>query len=255
MLFKATELQGARLAAMDGPIGEVTDLFFDDQHWTIRYVVVDTGGWLSGRHVLISPASIRDVDVANRRVIVILTRQQVRDSPDVDTHQPISRRQEARLLAHYGMTPYWLGPMPWGPVPLPLPPEPGSAVDQEILAREEADESEDVHLHSTRDVVGYEIQACDDEIGHVDDFLIDGQAWSIRWLVIDTGRWLPGKKVLVSPEWVEEVSWASRRVRVALTRDRIEHAPEYDPEQPLRRDYEVRLFEYYGRRSYWDDAA
>jgi hypothetical protein len=191
--------------------------------------------------------------VANRRVVVILTRQQVQDSPDVDTHQPISRRHEARLLAHYGMAPYWLGPMAWGPVAFPLPPEADSTVDDDVLAAE--DQNEDAHLHSTRDVIGYEIQARDGEIGHVHDFLIDDQSWTIRWLVVDTGKWLPGKKVLVSPEWVEDVSWANRAVRVGLSREQIQNAPEYDPEQPVHRDYERRLFEYYGRPSYWKDAA
>jgi hypothetical protein len=255
MLFSATELDGARLAAIDGAIGEVEDLFFDDQHWTVRYLVVDTGGWLSGRHVLISPGCVRDVDRASDRVIVVLTREQVERSPDVDTHQPISRRQEARLLAHYGMTPYWLGPLAWGPVPLPPAPEPASSIDQEILARLEQEDAAHAHLHAAADVVGYRIQARDGELGHVDGFLIDDQAWTIRWLVVDTGTWLTGRKVLVAPEWVDEVAWMNRAVRVALSREQIERAPVYDPQHPVRREYEQSLFEHYGRRSYWNEAA
>ena len=254
-MFKATDLQGVRLAAMDGPIGEVEDLFFDDELWTVRYLVVNTGGWLSGRHVLISPASVQQVDIANGRVIVILTRQQVQESPDVDAHQPISRRLESALLLHYGLAPYWLGPMAWGAVPLPVPPDAGSPVEQATLARQEADESEDAHLHSARDVIGYDIHARDGAIGQVEDFLVDDGPWTIRWVVVDTGNWLPGKRVLVSPEWVEAVTWSDRAVRVGLTRDQIEHAPEYKPDEPLSREYEVRLFEYYGRPSYWRDAA
>ena len=259
MLFKAKDLEGAGLAAVDGAIGEVEECFFDDEKWTVRYLVVDTGGWLSGRRVLISPSSVRDVEVANRQVVVILTRKQVEDSPDVDAHQPISRRKERALLTYYGLPPYWV-PLPLDPmvtpVPMPLTADPSEAAIQETqqTGQSESDE-EDAHLHWTRDVRGYEIQARDGEIGAVDDFLIDDHSWTIRWVVVDTSRWLPGKKVLVSPEWVDAVAWGDRALRVALTRDQIQNAPEYDPDEPVRREYEVRLFEYYGRRSYWDDAA
>ena len=255
MLFRVTELEGASLAALDGAIGEVEDFYFDDTHWTVRYLVVNTGGWLAGRHVLVSPASVRQIDLTNDHVVVELTRKQVEDSPNVDTHQPVSRRHEVNLLAHYGIPLYWLGPFPWGPVPLPMPATPGSPVDDEMLARHEQDETADAHLHSARDVVGYEIEARDDAIGHVADFLVDDKAWTIRWLVVDTGHWLPGKQVLVSPEWVEDVAWAARAVRVGLTRAQIQGAPAYDPERPVERDYERRLYEYYGRPSYWGSRA
>jgi hypothetical protein len=259
MLFNAKDLEGARLAAVDGAIGEVEECFFDDEKWTVRYLVVDTGGWLSGRRVLILPSSVRDVEVADRRVVVTLTRKQVEDSPDVDAHQPISRRKERALLTYYGLPPYWV-PLPLDPVvmpiPMPLTADPSDAAKQETQqAGQSESDDEDAHLHSTRDVGGYEIQARDGEIGAVDDFLIDDHSWTIRWVVVDTARWLPGKKVLVSPEWVDAVAWGDRALRVALTRDQIQNAPEYDPDEPVRREYEVRLFEYYGRRSYWNDAA
>jgi uncharacterized protein YrrD len=254
MVFRATELEGLNLAASDGAIGAVEDLFFDDQHWTVRYLVVNTGGWLSGRHVLISPASVKQLDVAGERLLVTLNREQVENSPDVDRHQPISRRQEAALLSHYGLAPYWLGPLAWGAVPLPTP-EVSTVVEQEVIARQEAEERGDAHLRSARDVIGYEIEARDGEIGHVADFLVDDRSWTIRWVVVDTGNWLPGKHVLVAPEWVESVTWSARAVRVSLTREQIERAPEYKTDEPLSREYEQRLFEYYGRPSYWRDAA
>ena len=258
MLVKAKDLEGAGLAAIDGPIGEVEECFFDDEKWTVRYLVVDTGGWLSGRRVLISPSSVREVDLPNGRVVVSLTRKQVEDSPDIDTHQPISRQKERALLTYYGLPPYWVT-LPLDPVVMPVPPPmPDPSVTAEpdgMPDGESATDDEDAHLQSTRDVRGYDIQARDGEMGSVDDFLIDDQSWTIRWSVVDTARWLPGKKVLVSPEWVDAVAWADRALRVALTREQIQNAPEYHPDEPVSREYEVRLFEYYGRRSYWDAAA
>jgi hypothetical protein len=255
MLIAAKKLIGFTLAATDGAIGEVDACYFDDEHWTVRYLVVDTGGWLSGRKVLISPMSIRSVDTDGERVVVDLTRARVEASPDIDTHRPVSRQHEISLLQHYGYPTYWYGPYAWGPLLLPTPPPIPDTVMQEITARAEQDNIEDAHLHSTTDVVGYDIQARDGAIGHVDDFLIDGRSWSIRWIVVDTRNWLPGKHVLLAPEWVDDVTWAERAVRVGLSRAQIQSAPEYDAGQPVDRDYEQRLFAHYGRPTYWERAA
>jgi hypothetical protein len=256
MLIGVKDLVGFDLAATDGAIGEVVNCYFDDVHWTVRYLVVDTGGWLSGRKVLISPMAVRAVDAAGERVIVNLTREQVERSPDIDTHRPVSRQHEISLLQHYGFPTYWYGPYAWGPEMLPTPPVPASeTVLDEITARAEQDSLEDAHLHATSDVVGYDIQARDGAIGHVADFLLDDHSWTIRWLGVSTGNWLPGKQVLVAPEWVEDVAWTERAVRVGLTRAQIQEAPEYDRERPVERDYEQRLFAHYGRPTYWDRAA
>jgi hypothetical protein len=244
-------LLGYTLAATDGAIGEV-----DDVHWTVRYCVVDTGGWLSGRRVLITPMAVRSVDQGGERVIVNLTREQVEHSPDIDTHRPVSRQHELSLLQHYGFPTYWYGPYAWGPAMLAAPPAPApEGVMDEVMARSEQDNLEDAHLHSTNDTLGHEIQARDGAIGHVDDFLLDERSWTMRWLVVDTRNWLPGKHVLVAPEWVESVDWTERAVRVGLTRDQIRSAPPYDRSRPIDRDYEHRLFAHYGRPKYWDRAA
>jgi hypothetical protein len=256
MLIGVKDLTGFTLAATDGAIGEVEACYFDDVHWTLRYFVVDTGGWLAGRKVLISPMSVRGIDADGERVIVNLTRAQVERSPDIDTHRPVSRQHEISLLQHYGYPTYWYGPYAWGPVMVPMPPPPPpDTVTEEMAARAEQDNLEDAHLHSTADVRGYEIEARDGAIGHADDLLVDDGSWTIRWLVIDTGNWLPGKHVLVAPEWVEDVAWTERAVRVALTRAQIENAPEYDRDRGVDREYEQRLFAHYRRPTYWDRAA
>lgn len=249
-------LMGFALAATDGAIGEVEGCYFDDVHWTVRYFVVDTGGWLSGRRVLITPMAVRSVDPGGERLLVDLTREQVERSPDIDTHRPVSRQHELSLLQHYGFPTYWYGPYAWGPAMLPTPPMPApEGVMEEVMARAEQDNLEDAHLHSTNDTRGYDIEARDGAIGHVEDFLLDDRSWTIRWLVVDTRNWLPGKHVLVAPEWVESVDWTERAVRVTLTREQIQSAPGYDHTCPLEREYEQRLFAHYGRPRYWDRAA
>ena len=111
----------------------------------------------------------------------------------------------------------------------------------------------DPHLRSTHDVSGYHIQAADGEIGHVEDFIIDDETWAIRYLVIDTRNWWPGKKVLVSPQWIERVSWDESKVFVNLSRETIKQSPEYTEESLLTRDYETGLHRHYNRQGYWVD--
>lgn len=255
MLRAAGAFKGLSIAATDGDIGSVKDLYFDDLTWTIRYLVVDTGAWLPGRQVLISPLAVRGP--VTDKVTVDLTRAQVEESPPIDADKPVDRQQEEALSRYYNYRYYWEGPYRWGllaypgmpPVPAPVP---GDPVVAEMLAREREQAAGDPSLRSARAVTGYYIAAQDGDIGHVDEFLVDDRAWAIRYLVVDTRNWWPGKKVVLSPEWIKTVSWADSRVYVDLRKDEIKAAPEYDAERPFDRDYENRLFEHHARRKYWE---
>lgn len=254
MIHEARALKGATIHASDGEIGSVSDLLFDDQRWVTRYLVVDTGGWLSGRLVLITPIAVRQIAWDAQSVAVDLTREQVRNSPDLSTDLPVSRQKEIEYFRYYGYPPYWIGSGLWGaamaPSALSWPAmAPPSAPEQ--AATQPAAEG-DPHLRSLNEVTGYTIQARDGEIGSVSDALLDDQTWALRYLVIDTGGWLSGRTVLLAPRWVSAVSWEGRSVAVDLPRDVIAQAPSYDPAQPLSRDYEARLHAYYRQPAYWE---
>jgi uncharacterized protein YrrD len=259
MLRSADKLKGAALVATDGAIGEVDDFYFDDERWAVRYLVVNTGTWLAGRTVLVSPISIKQVDVPTNQIFTSLTQRQVENSPGLDAHQPVSRRQEAQLLGYYGYPYYWGSPFLWGaaayPAALAVPPSPGGEVAASSATRarpqEEEEESEDSHLRSMKEVTGYYIQAADGEIGHVEDFVVDDETWAVRYVVVDTRNWLPAKKVLVARDWVERVSWDERKVFVNLTREQVRNSPEYDPSALITREYEDALHTHYGRRAYY----
>jgi hypothetical protein len=254
MLRSVSELKQFTLGATDGDLGSVHDLYFDDRTWTVRYIVVDTSNWLSGRHVLVSPISVRSLDADRRSVRVALTTTQIKASPDVDTAKPVSRQHEIELSRHYGYPYYWVGPYRWGVASYPYlltesPPQPNQ-VDREVLARARA--SGDPHLQNANAVTGYAIQAADGEIGHVEDFLVDDKAWAIRYMIVDTRNWWPGKKVLVSPEWITRVTWGESSVHVDLSRDGVKRAPEYDPSYPVDQQHEALLYNHYGRQKYWE---
>lgn len=232
MMNSIGHLDGAKVHTTDGEIGHVKEAYFDDQAWAIRYLVVDTGTWLEGREVLISPYAVRKAAADAKHIDVALTRDQVSRSPAVDTHQPVSRRHESDMLRYYAYPEYWTGGDLWamGPLPMLPPPLPTGVETADQAALRDANVSaEDVHLRSSADVTGYDIQATDDSIGHVADFVFDVDSWAIRQIVVDTRNWWPGgKKVSIDVQHIERIDWADRTVFTALTREQIKRSPEYD---------------------------
>lgn len=255
------ELQSYTIGATDGDIGTIADVYFDDQSWTARYLVVDTGRWLSKRQVLIPPRAIQQIDAGGHRLITNLTRQQVKDSPPIETDRPVSRPYEMELYGHYGYPYYWIGPYRWGltplgygaPYPVGAPPAGESlapAVVEELAARER--EQADPHLRSARDVRGHGIKATDGELGHVVDVWLEEESFAIRYLIVDPTSWWPGPHVLISTEWITAVSWGDSVVEVNVTKHQVRDAPQYHSTAGLDRDYEARYYRHYGRPGYWE---
>lgn len=256
MLLSVNNLKGLSIHATDGDLGKTDDFYFDDQDWTIRYVVVDVGSWLESRRVLVSPNSIPTIAPDLKRLMASLTKEQVKDSPDWDTEKPISRQYEALFADYYKYSYYWGGPASMGYVPYltsTVSPPTGETPSVEKLS-EIKEEIEQSHLRSAASVSGYTLEADDGEIGSATDFIFDDQTWRIDYMVIDTGKWLPGRKVLISPEWVESIDWAHSKIKAQLLRDTIKNAPAYDSPKAITRDYEERLFAYYGKPGYWNKA-
>lgn len=250
MLWTA-KIKGFAIAASDGDIGTVKDLLFDDASWQIRWLVVETGGWLSGRKVLLPVSTLGHANADRREFSVKLTKQQVKDSPDIDTERPVSRQMEASTYGHYGWYPYWgyglyMGGYGYGGVmsaPLVGSSPNMRPEEEEALAAQR--NQNDPHLRSIAEVEGYHIRASDGEIGHVDDVLVEEADWSIHYLVVDTKNWWPGKKVLISPYSVQGVSWNDRTVDIKSDRQTVKSSPEYDASTTVDRDYERRLNDYY----------
>ncbi|MDQ2947104.1 MAG: PRC-barrel domain-containing protein [Acidobacteriota bacterium] len=245
MIRSVQQMRGTGIEAADGLIGEVHDVYFEDNNWIVRYYVVDMGKWLPGRKVLIPSHVIRQTTPDHAGLPVDLTREQIRNSPDVDTDRPISRQAELVLYRHYGWIPYWSPLEPAVPVVLE-----GDAAEREREATS-GHYGGDPNLRSAKDVIGYYVTATDGEIGHIDDFLLDDESAKIRYAVVDTKNWLPGKHVLIAPEWIREIKWSESKVFVNATREAVRNSPEYNPVTPLDREYESRLFTYYGYPVPW----
>lgn len=243
------------IAASDGEIGSLEDFYFDDASWTVRHLVVDTGTWLSGRRVLLSPRSILGTDPSGQRLLTDLTRDQVRESPETGRDRPVSRQHEVELAGYYGYPFYWTGPYRWGATSYPMPLDatniPLPAATSGVAPRSDTDR-DDPHLHSATDVTGYGIDATDGELGHVEDYLIDEAAWAIRYLIVDPRNWWPNAHVLVGVDWLTGVNWERGTVGVDVTREAVRSAPEWRPETVIDRDWEIRLHGYHGRSGYWE---
>lgn len=236
-------LIGFNIGATDGGIGRVNEFYFDDETWTIRYLIVETGSWLFGRKVLISPIALSTPDWKNKIFPINLTKEQIKNSPDIDTERPVSRQQELEIYAHYAWGSHWGGSFYAGGMPPPV-----SMYDVILNGNKNNTNKEvigDPHLRSSEKVTGYTIKADNGEIGNVEDFLIDDGSWKIDFIVVDTGNLLPGKKVLISPNWIKDINWENSEVAVNATTDSIMNSPEYDPGQPLTDEYAASLQKYY----------
>lgn len=256
MLRSVKNLRGYKMLATDGEIGKVDEFYFDDVTWTIRYLVVNTGSWFFERRVLLSPIVLGQPHWAGRVFPVMLTRRQIKSSPIIDKDKPVSRQQEIELHQYYDWPYYWIGSGMTGAGAPVIPPRiiaEQMAHDKMAQDKKEtaAGEERDPHLRSTREVIEYHIQARDGELGHVEDFIVDDEKWMIRYMVVDTRNWLPGRKVLVSPLWIKKITWAESKVDVGLTQDKIKDSPEFDPSIPVNRKYEEQLYDFYGRPRYW----
>ncbi len=249
MLRSLRDLENYSVSATDGDVGQVVDFFLDDKRWVVRYLVVETGGVLGGRRVLISPIAFREADWSSQRFHLALTMDKVKHSPSIDVDQPVSGQHEQAYSRYYGYSPYWGYSGAWGEGGYPGPLR-GATPD---LAPEPplAWPAGDAHLRSANEVRGYHVLGNEEPVGHIEDFVLDDATWAVQYLVIDTSNWWFGKKVLVSPTWARRISYEDRRVYLEMSRQMIKDSPEWDMNAPVNREYEARLYDYYGRPVYW----
>ncbi len=257
MLRNVTDLRGYAIRATDGVIGRVDDVYFDDEDWAIRYLIVDAGGWLSGRRVLISPIAVGHPDWLGQLLPVSLTKAQIKGSPDIDTQKPVSRQDEADYFRYYAYPYYWGSGGLWGMGAYPGSLTTEDRVEAAMKAHtpSAAHSSAASHLRSCNAVMGLHLHAADGEIGHVEDFLVDERTWAIRYLVVDTSNWWGGHRVLIAPRWITAISWGDRMISVDVTREAVKSAPAYDSASHLDRQQEQSIFEHHGRPDYWTTKA
>jgi hypothetical protein len=256
MLWDASALDGYAVEASDGRIGSVNDFLFEDTNWIVRWLVVDTGNWLSGRKVLLPVSALGKPDPALRQFPIKLTSQQVENSPDIDTDRPVSRRHEIHVYKYYGWNPHWdSGLLPIGGGMAmrfgdTLPQSESMPLD--AVAQDARQAGGDPHPRSTEALTGFHVHATDGEIGHVVDFLVDDAGWSIRYIKVDTKKWWPGISVLMPSRSVHNIDHPNRLVHLDVDRHEVLNSPPYDPSKTVDGAYDETFLTYYGIR--WVEA-
>lgn len=239
---RVRDISSLALYAIDGQVGSVQQLYFDDQNWKVRYLIINTGGWLSARNVLIAPIAVAGIDDAGASMRINLRKDQIEQAPPIEKAKPISRQYEEAYHEYFQWAPYWQSESTVLGTPIPYSERLTMRLNEPIFS----ESPEKSHLRSSAEVTGYRIHAQDGEIGHIEDLVIDDEGWVVRYVEVDTRNWLPGKKVLVPTVRIKQIDWQSRSVVMSLTRHAIQSAPAYDPSMLLTPDYEIELFKYYG---------
>ena len=212
------------MSATDGDIGTVKDFYFEDSSWIVRYLVIETGEWLNNRSVLISPDAHLTPDWKNKNFPINLSKEQIKNSPDIDTELPVSRQQEIKMYDHYALEKYWRGGFVAGGMPLPMN-EAMIKEDDEISNKKTND---DQHLRSIEKVIGYGVKAIDGTIGKIKDFIIDDTNWNIDFIVVETGNWFSEKNVIISPQIVKDIKWDISELILNINVEQVKDSPEYD---------------------------
>jgi uncharacterized protein YrrD len=230
MLRSIKQLYGKKLGTSEGNIGHVKDFYFDDQQFAVRYVVADTGSWLSGRLVLISPHAFGNLYQEGDSLLVNLTRRQIENSPAIESHKPVSRQYEEEYYRYYGWPAYWDGGGMWGISGFPVAPPPHllPSESKQASGGHRPRKGDDPHLRSTQALDGYHIQNSEGTIGHVTDFMMNDKSWAIRHLVVETGHWYSGKEIVISPKHIDRISYEESKVFVNVTKEVVQEAPEYN---------------------------
>ncbi len=225
MLQNIKELYGNTLSASDGEIGHIKDFYFDDESWVVRYLIVDTGSWLTGQIVLLTPHSFGALDQSKKTLQIKLTKKQIEDSPSIDSHIPVSRQYEIEYYRYYNWPTYWEGSDMWGMggYPMVMP-----TADDIKAAHKKFKHRADKHLRSSLTVDGYDIQTVDGPIGHISGFMVDDRSWAIQELVVQTGSWFSGKEVLISVSKIKRISYEESKVYVSLTKEDIQLTADHE---------------------------
>lgn len=244
MLKRISRARGFRVYTPDGLVGKVDGFLFEEDSWIIRYFMVSPG-WFTEKYVLISPAAADGkLNWEKKELLLKISMEEVRNAPRTDSSEVMSRERLEDASQYTGWPTYWyMGSTQAHVTSATMQIPPRNLKTREIRYPH--------RLRSTREMAGYSICANDGEIGHIRDFVFEEDSWKLQYLIIDTRNWLPGRKVLVDPHWIKTISYQQSRVYIDLTRREIEDSPEWDSAEPIRREYETRLYDYYGRPKYW----
>ncbi len=235
MLCTAKRLKSYKLKCIDGEIGHAKDFYFDTRHWTVRYLSMETGGWLSGRKVMVSPYALDSIVHSEQYLSCTLTKEQIENGPSLNYDQLVSPQFETDYHGYFGWPLYWDGPHSWGKYPY-------VRCDHDQWSDYTDSKAWTPHLQNTRDVSGHQLHVTDGKSGHIDDFIINVKTWMIRYLIVSLRDWWSENKVLISPRWVDRISNGESKIFVDFSCESLKRSPKYTEESLLTLNCETELY-------------
>lgn len=252
MLRPLHPVKGFKLAAEDCTFGRVKDFLFDEEHWTVRYMAADTGRWIPHRKVLVSPVSLGKPDWESQEFSVHLTKEQIKEQPELPADAPVTRVYEDQRHKTYDYPLYYKvgSHYAWGYGTIPA-----SLLDAPSAPAGEPHRSEPPQsrmLHSLEEVRGFSIVNTEKEkLGSLDDLVMDDETWTIRYLSVHLKQSGIDQTVFFAPNWFDLFDWENGRLMSSFSKESVLASPKLDPDIPLSRTYEEKLHSYYGMPSYW----
>jgi sporulation protein YlmC with PRC-barrel domain len=225
MTWRFTSLVGYAISAQDGPIGTVKDFLFDDDTWSLKWLVVDTGNWLPGRQVLVPVSTMGTPFDVTRSISVGLSMERIKNSPGLDFDQPVSRQAEATMFGYYGLDPFI------GAGLYPVSNSIAVPFDVQFVApseRQPIPDTQDHRLRSMAAIKGYHCHATDGDLGFLADVLIDTYRSRVSDFVIDTGTWWPDQQVVIAPQSINVIRWRDSQIDLQLSRATIRQSRPFD---------------------------
>ncbi len=236
MLRTARTLKNYKLECIDGELGKAKEFHFDTQCWIVRYLIAETGSWLAGRKILISPHAMDSIRREDQHIFIDLNKNQIKDAPLLYNNHPISREFEEENCRYYDWPIYWHSQ--------------SFGEQQPRLRNRNYDQWNeckhdnivcDIRLRSTLEINDFHIQTLDNDIGHIEDFIIDDAAWVIRYLIVSIRSGWPEYRVLIPPQWINRISDTEGKVFVSFNRESFDQMQEYTEESLLNLNYETEL--------------
>lgn len=236
MLAFVSELRECRIEALDGEMGKVQDLFFDDRHWAVRYVLIDTGKILPGKKVMLSPASFDNLDIEEKRLHVHYDKEKIRKSPDVSETVSMTNEHETQLADYYGWSKYWLDNMMWGIGGSPIAEKIEEMHPPNLNREVDLPTSAEYSLRSAREAKGVRVHANDGRLGEVMDAIFDTRNWAVQSLVVKITHQPELGLMLLSPNELSGAEWTEGDLYFDGTVDQFKERPIYQSEQQLHED-------------------
>ncbi len=202
-------LFGYHVRATDEEIGKVEDFFVDDRSWTVRYMLMRTGGIFSGASAVIPAACLGQPNTASRSMPVKFSKAELEGLAEADV-KPVGDEMRALCKALYGKSD---DRRDRGFIRV------GCTTNQDAAASS---------LRSVRELASYQIETRDGPCGLCTDLLADLHEWKVPYLVVNTKEFRPHGHVLAPTTWVQEISWRDMEIEVATSREKLQHAQRFD---------------------------